>query len=79
MAVENDRAALVCYQGYDPYGHGKASLEPVRCAEGQYVCDCTEPIWAGTASCNGTVGALDVKTFFAPFTPLSAVEWKWWE
>lgn len=70
----------LCYKGYDPYGHGPTSRVPRRCSTGEYVCDCSSRIGN---SCNGTVGQLDVSSFFGGFQPdiagSPAPDWKWWQ
>ena len=72
----------ICYDGYDPYGHGPSSRYPRRCNTGQYVCDCVHRDPLTTAKCNGTVGQLDVASFFGvvqPTGPSASADWKWWE
>jgi len=70
----------LCSNGYDPYGHGPNSRVPRRCSTGEYVCDCSSRIGN---SCNGTVGQLDVSSFFGGFQPdiagRPAPDWKWWQ
>ena len=72
----------LCYKGYDPYGHGPTSLNPIRCSAGAYVCDCQHR-GLGAANCNGTVGQLAVGSFFTSLKPGSfgtpTADWKWWE
>ena len=70
----------LCYKGYDPYGHGPNSRVPRRCSTAEYVCDCSSRIGN---SCNGTVGQLDVSSYFGGFQPdiagSPAPDWKWWQ
>ena len=62
----------LCYQGYDPYGHGPSSLSPTRCNQGEYVCNCQHRGF-GPATCNGVVGNLDVAGFFTIIQPVQQV------
>ena len=72
----------ICYDGYDPYGHGPSSRYPRKCDAGQYVCDCVHRNPLTAAKCNGTVGQLDIASFFGvvqPIGPSASIDWKWWE